>query len=72
MNDFDKSVIVAYQNGRPIGFIKSVSYKSQSFVLTQNKVEAKKYVSVDRIHKEIDDLTIMPMALQNGIVFMYN
>lgn len=68
----DKSRIIAMQGGKPIGYIKSVSYSKRTFVLTQNKMEAKTYSNVDRIHKEIDDLTVMPIALQNKIVFMYD
>ena len=72
MNNFDKQRIIAMQNGAPLGYVKSVSYKNQKFTLTQNKMEAKTYVNIDRIHKEIDDLAIMPMTLQNGITFMYD
>lgn len=72
MNNFDKQRIIAMQNGAPVGYIKSVSYKNQKFTLTQDKMEAKTYVNTDRIHKEIDTLAIMPMTLQNGMTFMYD
>lgn len=55
--------------GQTEGFIKSVSYKNQTFKLTTNANEAKTYISDDKIQGEIDDLTLYS---RGNYVFLIN
>lgn len=66
----EKAHIIVMHNGVPIGFVKSVSYTRQKFSITQNKVEAKGYTNVDKIHGEIDFLA--KISHEKGLVFIYN
>lgn len=60
--------IIAYQNGNPVGYIRSVSYKSGRFALTQNKANAKGYRTQDEVMGEIDILT--RFAAMRGYIFI--
>lgn len=55
--------------GQTEGFIKSVSYKNQTFKLTTDVNEAKMYTSADKIQGEIDDLTLYS---RGNYVFLIN
>ena len=66
----EKSHIIACKNGVPVGYIKSVSYAGKKFTLTQNKMEAKGYVKLQVIEKEIDFLTSIGFVY--GYTFMYD
>ena len=65
----ERAHIIAMKNGVPVGYIKSVSYRNNKFQLTNNKLEAKGYASLDALHGEIDALTRMGYA--QGFVFVY-
>ena len=64
-----KRQIIAYKDGKPIGYIKSVSYARNKFYLTQDIREAKGYTSETHIQSEIDKLTQMGYHL--GYIFGY-
>lgn len=66
----EKAHIIVMHNGVPVGYVKSVSYTKQKFSITQNKMEAKGYTNVDKIHGEIDFLT--KLAAHLGYVFIYD
>lgn len=66
----ERAHIIVCQGGTPIGYIKSVSYSRNTFELTQNKMEAKGYVTADYIQGEIDALTRMGFAY--GYTFIYD
>lgn len=66
----ERAHIIACQNGVPKGYVKAVSYSRNTFELTQNKMEAKGYVTADRIQGEIDALT--KMAFAYGYTFIYD
>ena len=53
----NKKVIVVYKQGKEIGYIKSISYKYNSFETTLRKEEAKKYIKESRIYDELDFLS---------------
>jgi hypothetical protein len=61
--------IVAYQNGSPVGYVKSISYKNSTFQLTKNKSQAKGYLSNDRVQAEID--TLSRIGYSQGFMFGY-
>lgn len=60
-------VIMAYENGQSLGYIKSVSYKLRKYVLTPHKMDAKTYMTEDLVQGEIDTLTAINMYR----VYMY-
>lgn len=62
-----KAIIVAYQNGVRVGYVKSVSYKNGNFKLTQDKAFAKGYSSNDRLMYDIDAISYQ--GCKNNIVF---
>lgn len=66
----EKAHIIAYQNGLPKGYVKSVSYSRNTFDLTQNKMEAKGYATASHVQGEIDALTRMGFAY--GYTFIYD
>lgn len=66
----ERAHIIAMLQGKPMGYVKSVSYTKRTFTLTKNKSEAKGYVSADAMHREIDELT--KIGFQNGYTFIYD
>ena len=56
------------QNGVPVGYIKSMSYKSSTFSSTREKMFAKTYPNPDSAMKDIDYAT--RFSLGNGCVFI--
>jgi hypothetical protein len=66
----ERAHIIAMYQGIPKGYVKSVSYTAKKFVLTDNKMLAKGYVTHDAIQKEIDFLTSIGYAY--GYVFIYD
>ena len=67
MNSFDKTRILVYKNGIPVGYVKSVSYKNGTFTIISDKMKAKTYSSVDYAQRDID--TIVYTGLQQGYMF---
>lgn len=66
----EKSHIIATLNGIPQGYVKSVSYTKGEFTLCKNKVDAKGYTKLDKIHYDIDFLT--KYYYDKGYIFMYD
>ena len=64
----NKKRIIAYQNGRPVGYVKSVSYKKGTFTLTQDKAFAKTYSRDEKIMGDIDIISFE--GLKNGMSFI--
>ena len=64
-----KMHITVVQNGVFRGYIKSVSYAKEKFIITANVAEAKGYATEWSIHQEIDRLTVMGFAY--GYIFGY-
>lgn len=62
-----KKRIIAYRNGVPVGYVRSVSYKKGTCQLTREKEFAKTYASQDRLTGDID--VIAWYGVQNGVVF---
>lgn len=65
----NKMHITVIQNGQFRGYIKSVSYAREKFLITANINEAKGYATEWSIHSEIDKLTVMGFAY--GYIFGY-
>lgn len=65
----NKMHITVIQNGQFRGYIKSVSYAREKFLITANINEAKGYVTEWSIQSEIDKLTVMGFAY--GYIFGY-
>lgn len=63
----EKIRLIAYSNGVPVGYVKSVSYKTGKYTLTQDRVFAKTYSNQDRAMYDIDCITVFGM--NNGVVF---
>ena len=57
-------------NGKPAGYIKSVSVRKQKFDLTPNKHNAKGYATADSCQHEIDKLAAI--AYGTNTVFIYD
>lgn len=66
----EKAHIIAMLNGKPVGYIKSISYTTQKFSITKEKINAKGYTNLDIIHREIDFLA--KIGAMKGYVFIYN
>ena len=69
-----KSVIGVYENrpnGQKLGYIKSVSYKNNSYQTTRNKATAKKY-SFEAACNEVDELTTICMYRYGRMEMMYS
>ena len=66
----EKAHILAMKNGVPVGYVKSISYANRNFKMTQNKADAKGYVSQSVIQRDIDELTKIGYAY--GYVFIYD
>lgn len=66
----EKAHIIAMKNGVPVGYVKSISYANRSFKMTQNKADAKGYVTQSVIQRDIDELTKIGYAY--GYVFIYD
>lgn len=66
----EKAHIIAMKNGVPVGYVKSISYANSNFKMTQNKADAKGYVSQSVIQRDIDELTKIGYAY--GYVFIYD
>ena len=62
--------ILVYNQGRFMGYIKSVSYSRNTFRTTLDIKDAKGYTSIDHIHSEIDFLA--RIGAHRGYVFTYN
>ena len=54
MNQFDKIRIVAFQGGLLMGYVKSVSYKNGTYVLTKDRMQAKTYAKQESAMKDMD------------------
>lgn len=65
----NKMHITVIQNGQFRGYIKSVSYAREKFLITANINEAKGYATEWSIQSEIDKLTAMGFAY--GYIFGY-
>jgi len=65
----NKMHITVIQNGQFRGYIKSVSYAREKFLITANINEAKGYATEWSIQSEIDKLTVMGFAY--GYIFGY-
>jgi len=66
----EKSYIIASLWGVPQGYIKSVSYKNGTFKITKEKIDAKGYVSLDKLQGDIDFLTKHHNHM--GYIFIYD
>lgn len=66
----NKMHITVVQYGQFKGYIKSVSYAKDKFLITANIHEAKGYATEDSVQREIDKLTVMGYAY--GYVFGYD
>lgn len=64
----NKMRLVAYQNGKPVGYVKSISYKKGTFTITQDKAFAKTYSKQEKIMGDID--VIAYVGMQRGMVFV--
>lgn len=64
-----KMHITVVQNGQFRGYIKSVSYSREKFLITANVAQAKGYATEWAVQSEIDKLTIMGFAY--GYIFGY-
>lgn len=62
-------VIIVTHMGIPVGYVKSVSRTKNTFKMTPNKLEAKRYSTEDRVHSDIDFLTMA--GYPQGYVFFY-
>ena len=51
----ERAHIIAMLQGKPMGYVKSISYTKRTFILTKNKSEAKGYASADAIHREAQE-----------------
>ena len=60
--------IIAVRNGKPEGYVKSISYTKGTFQLTDTKSYARKFSTFDMVTAMIDDLTAM--GFSQGYVFM--
>lgn len=60
--------ILVMKGNAPIGFVKSVSYVSHTFKTTPNKLDAKGYVTQDKLMGDIDAITT-PETVESGITF---
>ena len=66
----EKSHIIVTLQGKPIGYVKSVSYKNVTFKLVNYKQNAKGYATLDRIQGDIDFLTLH--NYDKGYIFLYD
>lgn len=66
----EKSHIIVTLQGKPIGYVKSISYKCGTFKMSNYKQNAKGYTTFDRIRDDIDFLT--KFNSDKGYVFIYN
>ena len=66
----EKAHIIAVVNGQPAGYIKSISYKRQTYVLTNDKYKAKGYATADACQRDIDKLAAI--AFGTDTVFIYD
>lgn len=66
----ERAHIVAYQNGVPRGYIRSVSETKGTFTLTHDKSKAKGYATQATVQREIDALTRIGYA--QGYIFGYD
>ena len=62
--------ITVVQYGQFKGYIQSVSYTKEKFLITADISKAKGYASEDSVQREIDKLTIMGFAY--GYIFGYD
>lgn len=64
-----KMHITVVQNGQFRGYVQSVSYAKNKFLITSDISKAKGFASEDTIQREIDRLTVMGFAY--GYIFGY-
>lgn len=64
-----KMHIIANKNGINQGYIKAISYKTGSFKITKDRLNAKGYTTHDEVHDDIDFLT--KYNYNKGYIFLY-
>lgn len=62
-----KTQIVAYKDGKPVGYVRVVNYKNSAFSLTDNKSLSKVYSTQDEAMHDID--VIAYTGLKTGVSF---
>ena len=66
----ERAHIIAMVDGKPAGYVKSVSMAKNRYTLTSNKYEAKGYATADACQYDIDKLTAI--AFGTNMVFIYD